>query len=109
MTKSAERLRFQLVPVPGGHGADDYEDDSGSAYTLRAFGPDGRPRGQLDFNLKVGPQLWVRWIEVEPAFRRRGVAGALLEEAQRRFPQALVDTGGLTDEGETFWAAHFPG
>lgn len=95
-------LTFRLEPVPGGHGADDYEDDEGDAYTLRASGGIAAA-GSLDFNLKAGPTIWIRWIEVPPELRRQGIARALLAEARRRFPGAEVDTGGFTDEGEAWW------
>lgn len=97
-------LHFELVRVPGGHGADDYEDDKGPAYTLRAWRDE--VVGELDINIKNrGALLWVRWIEVPEAWRRQGIARALLAEAQRLFPGADVDTGGVTEEGQDFWVS----
>ena len=87
-------LQFELTVVPGGHGADDYEDDEGIAYALRASSG-GNLCGEILFNLKEGPVIWVRWIEVFEGWRRRGVATALVVEAERRFPAAMVDTGAL--------------
>ena len=97
-------LTYRLVRVPGGHGADDYEDDLGRAYTL-FVNADGREAGSLDFNIKAGPTLWVRWIEINEDMQRRGIATALMTEAERRFPKAVVDTGGFSDDGEEFWTA----
>lgn len=98
-------LRFELVRVPGGHGADDYEDDTGRAYTLRAW-HGATSVGELDVNLKErGTLLWVRWIEVPEKWQRQGIGRALFEEACRRWPKADLDTGDVTEEGESLWAA----
>lgn len=98
-------LRFELVCVPGGHGADDYEDDKGRAYALRAW-HSVTPVGELLINIKDrGSLLWVRWIEVPEAWRRQGIGRALLTEAQRLFPNAYLDTGGTTEEGADLWLA----
>lgn len=100
------RLRIERELVPDGHGADDYETDEGVAYTLRAVN-DGRHVGELRYSLVDEALIWVRWIETDLSFQRRGVARALITEAQRLHPDADVDTGGLTDEGRELWAALF--
>jgi ribosomal protein S18 acetylase RimI-like enzyme len=100
-------LTFTLIRVPEGHGADDYEDDEGPAYTLEAR-QNGARVGALDFNLQDRRRrCWIRWIAVEPAQQRRGIARALIADLERRYPAASLDTGGFTEEGEAFWAAVF--
>ena len=101
------RLLYSSEILPDGHGADDYEDDEGTAFVLRAFA-DAVQVGELRFNLKDhGSLIWVRWIETEPAWQRRGVASALLAEALRRYPEAAIATGGTTDEGQALWDHYF--
>jgi GNAT superfamily N-acetyltransferase len=92
--KQPSDLVFALINASG-HGKD----------TLRAV-RDGRVVGELKFNLTIGVSLglWIHWLEVAPGERRQGIASALLAEAKRRYPWAVVDTGGLTAEGALFEA-----
>lgn len=97
-------LDFDHIPVPDGHGADDYESDEGEAYTLRAS-VEGEEVGTLDYNLLDDRLVHVRWVEVSPELRRQGIAIALFEEALRLHPGCAFQTGGLTDDGDELWAA----
>jgi ribosomal protein S18 acetylase RimI-like enzyme len=93
-------IAFKLIPKPEGHGADNYESDEGDAYTLEAY-VGSVPAGSLDVN--IADTIHVRWIEVDPKFRRQGIGRALMAEIERRFPGLEIETGGFTDSGTSFW------
>jgi GNAT superfamily N-acetyltransferase len=100
-------LRFSVVTVAGGHGADDYEDDEGEAMTLSAFARDERGRenvvGSVDYNLIREEQVvHVRWVEIESAWRGRGFATALMRHLQQLYSEFAFTTGGYTDNGCAF-------
>jgi hypothetical protein len=90
MSASAlNRQQFTRVPVPQGHGADDYESDEGEAFTIR------HPHGYLDYNL-TDTSAHVRWVES----RKPGTGGALVRHLASLHPDRELTTGGFTDEGE---------
>jgi GNAT superfamily N-acetyltransferase len=91
-------LTFRVEPVPGGHGADSYESDEGDAYSIHAQ-VGGQPVGRADVNV-LPDHIHVRWVEVHPAHRRKGVAAGLLDHAEQMWPGRGMDTSGFTDEGE---------
>jgi Acetyltransferase (GNAT) family. len=88
------------IVKPGGWGGDDYESDEGEAFLLEAFS-NKEKIGYVKYNL-TDDLVHIRWLEVLPKYRRKGVGLALLDELDRRYDRE-IDTGGFTDEGEPLW------
>lgn len=100
----APQLHFRAQKHRPGHfGADDYETGEGAPWTLSAHLPGGNQVGCAQVEVRAR-EVHVRWIEVDQAWRRRGVGRALIGELQRRFDRGL-DTAGFTEEGEALWRA----
>ena len=86
-------LTFALTP-PSGRGHE----------VLRAQ-LDGKVVGELFFNLTTSTVIWIHWLEVAPAYRRRGIGSALLAELKRLYPWIENETGGLTAAGRLLEAS----
>lgn len=77
--------------VPGGY--------NGTFWALS----DERARlGRLDYQSAPGDVL-IAWIEVQPAFRRHGLASLLVARLAHEFPGARISAGVTTPEGGAWW------
>lgn len=100
-------LKFKHRVQRGGWGADDYEPDEGVAREITAhLGAD--QIGSVQYNHTPG-SVRIRYIEVSPEHRRKGIGTALLRELERRHSGVNIETGGYTDDGEPFMSAFFRG
>ena len=64
---------------------------------------DGNEVGHIDYQ-SGGGEVGIGMVEVEPEWRRRGVASALLGRLRREFPGKEIDPGMTTPEGSAWWA-----
>lgn len=86
---SPYRLYDELIGVS--HGQTDH--------TLLAYGPDQIVLGYLMYSVFQGDPK-IHSIFVYPAYRRRGVATALVLHLQRTFPHQRLDWGFMTPLGQ---------
>jgi ribosomal protein S18 acetylase RimI-like enzyme len=80
--------------VPGGYNG-----------TIYAYDAEGAVRGQISYQMEHGSNEGsIAMVEVEPEFRRQGIADALLDQLRREIPEVTKwDPGVLTDEGAKWW------
>lgn len=109
-------LRFEWSGFDGA-AQDDYTPD-GEGQTLSAYSDDtfvgyaqlivvgrNQPNDWLA-NEYVPGDVYVAWIETDAAWRRKGIAAAIVEQIRWQFPDSMLVTGGFDSEaGEEFWNA----
>ena len=71
---------------------------SGETYFTMSYEQDGKIVGTLEYGEYDGEPN-VKMIEVEPEYRRKGIATKLLQELQKKYPDAEIDFGMTTDDG----------
>ena len=78
-------------------------------HVLRA-GTDDALMGRLDyFTSPRRKKVLVQNLEVYPEHQRKGVGSALMDELQRRHPDASIDHGDRTDAGKQWWSGYTEG
>jgi GNAT superfamily N-acetyltransferase len=69
-----------------------------------ATGPDGKETqqgtriGYVDFS-EYDNEIWIKYVHVQPEYRRRGVATAMYEKLKAEFPGEQIVSSGTTGEG----------
>ena len=67
-------------------------------------GPDGKETqqgtrvGYVDFS-EYDDEIWIKYVHVQPEYRRRGVATAMYEKLTAEFPGEQIVSSGTTGEG----------
>lgn len=79
--------------VPGGY----------NGYFVAYDETSGEKMGYLDYQ-SAGDDVKIAMVEVEPAHRRKGVATVLLAALRNDFPDARIDPGYTTPDGNAWWA-----
>ena len=74
---------------------------SGETYFTMTYTKDGETVGYLEYGEYDG-QPNVKMIEVEPEYRRQGIATKLMQELQKKYPDAEIDFGMSTPDGTKF-------
>jgi len=80
------------------------EPDLEMHYVGRTAPHGGTPVGYIDFS-EYEDKVWIKYIYVSPAYRRRGVGEALVEALKEYFPGERIAHSGLTDKGGPFWSS----
>lgn len=102
--EAAKRPRYKFEEfgdaVPGGYnGVINAYDDAGNIV--------GNIQYQSMNDPRYGKEIGISMVEVDPRFRRQGVATELLDELRRQFPEEKwgpINPGVLTDEGSAWWS-----
>lgn len=71
---------------------------SGETYFTMSYEQDGKVVGTLEYGEYEG-QPNVKMVEVNPEYRRKGIATKLLQELQKKYPDAEINFGMTTDDG----------
>lgn len=71
---------------------------SGETYFTMSYTQDGETVGTLEYGEYDG-QPNVKMIEVDPEHRRQGIATKLMQELQKKYPEAEIDFGMSTPDG----------
>jgi len=69
---------------------------------LVAYDSGGRKAGYIDY-MQLGDEVQIAMIEVEPEFRRKGIATGLLGALKVHTGSEKIDSGMLTDDGGKWW------
>lgn len=70
----------------------------GETYFTMSYTQDGKTVGTLEYGEYEG-QPNVKMVEVDPEYRRKGIATKLLQELQNKYPDAEIDFGMTTPDG----------
>lgn len=93
----------------------DEQETGGSKYpteaTLTAVHADHGEVGSLKYfpPKRRNGQILIKKLEVAPEHRRNGYGSALMDELQTRMPDASVNHGDRTDDGEAWWGSYGKG
>ena len=71
---------------------------SGESYYTMSYTQDSKVVGTLEYGEYDGEPN-VKMIEVEPEYRRKGIATKLMQELQRKYPEAEINFGMATPDG----------
>lgn len=70
----------------------------GESYFTMSYEQDGKTVGTLEYGVYEGEPN-VKMIEVSPEYRRKGIGTKLLQELQKKYPDAEIDFGMSTPDG----------
>lgn len=71
---------------------------SGETYFTMSYTQDGKVVGTLEYGEYDG-EANVKMIEVDPEYRRKGIAKKLMQELQKKYPDTEIDFGMSTPDG----------
>lgn len=71
---------------------------SGESYYTMSYTQDGKVVGTLEYGEYDGAPN-VKMVEVDPEYRRKGIATKLLQELQNKYPDTEIDFGMSTPDG----------
>ena len=71
---------------------------SGETYFTMSYTQDGKVVGTIEYGEYDGNPN-VKMIEVDPEYRRKGIATKLLQELQKKYPDTEIDFGMSTPDG----------
>ena len=70
----------------------------GETFATMSYTQDGKTVGTIEYSEYDG-QPSIKMIEVEPEYRRKGIATKLLQELQKKYPDVEIDYGMTTPDG----------
>lgn len=70
----------------------------GETFATMSYTQDGKTVGTIEYSEYDGKPN-VKMIEVEPEYRRKGIATKLLQELQKKYPDAEINYGMTTPDG----------
>lgn len=85
------------------HSGGDAVPDGWNGYYVAYDKPTGKKMGYLDYNSAPGEPVLIAMVEVDPAYRRRGIATVLLAALRHDFPTSVVVPGYTTEMGGKWW------
>ena len=112
------KLAYELFPDPGSgstggstyHGVASVElevnKDRQRLYLFAHLQGGEAPVGHLSVWLHTNNTAFIKKMDVDAEFQRRGIASALYETFRAEYPGILVEHGQRTPDGDKWWAGY---